>query len=794
MLRAVAVAFLIVCIAQVPAVHAGNIAGRVVDGRDGAPLAGVEVRPVGVAAAVLSGADGSFTLMGLPAGAVTLSFFRVGYEPAKRSAVAPEDPAAASQLAVVALQPVEFREEPIVVNATRAERRTNPVPYTNLTHQDLDERYTTQDVPVLLSETPSAIYSSDSGNGIGYTYLTLRGFDSRRVSVMVNGIPQNDPEDHNVYWIDFPELSANLQDLQVQRGAGSAFYGPPAIGGAVNLVTTLFQPKPGLRLLAGGGTFGTRKYSVEGNSGLVNGTYAFYGRYSRLLSDGYRIDSWVNLTSYFLGAVRYDEQMTTRIHVYGGPVSDGLAYYGVPGDALHDRDARRQNVLAGGSQVENFSQPHYELLHEWRLSSTRKLSNSLFFVQGDGFFDYDGSWADTTYYRLTSQFGFHPTGNPGQSLIHAFVSNKQGGWLPRFDWQHARGTLAVGAELRHHRSEHWGQIRWAENLPPELDPARRYYSYHGGKDIASVYGNEVYALRDDLKATGSLQLIWQRYRIFDEAFVGNDFEQPYWFANPRFGLNYNATPALHGYASYGYVQREPRLNILYNAAESSGGAVPQYAERADGSFDFDAPQVHPEKLHDWEVGGGWRTERWGADVSLFWMDFRDEIVKTGEVDNFGQPITVNAASSVHRGVELALHAQPWKVLELGGNLSWSRNQFRDFVESGVQRGGNSIAGFPDFVANLRGTVRDRGAMAALAGRYVGPLFTNNREEPDAKVTPYFVLDGDLAYEFHAGPLQPTRLHLQVRNLLDRLYVLGGEDAAFFPAATRNAFASVEVGF
>jgi iron complex outermembrane receptor protein len=185
------------------------------------------------------------------------------------------------------------------------------------------------------------------------------------------------------------------------------------------------------------------------------------------------------------------------------------------------------------------------------------------------------------------------------------------------------------------------------------------------------------------------------------------------------------------------------------------------------------------------------------------MDFRDEIVKTGEVDNFGQPITTNAASSVHRGVELALQARPWSRLELGGNLSWSRNQFRDYVvyqdasgtplPAGDQLGGNSIAGFPDFVANLRGTVRDRGAMASLAGRYVGPFFTTNFEDANAKVTPYFVLDGDLAYDLAWGPLQPTRLHLQMRNLLDRLYVLGGEGAAFFPAATRSFFVSVELG-
>jgi iron complex outermembrane recepter protein len=802
--RAAGACVLILAGLWAPACAAG-IAGRVTDTATEHPIAGVEVRLTEAQRLVVTGSDGRFEFADLAAGAYDVSFYRLGYQPAKRHiVVAASETATGVPLQVdVALQPLVFREEPIVVSATRVQKRESPVPYSNLSREDLDERYTTQDIPVLLSELPSAVYYSESGNGLGYNYLTLRGFDQRRLSVLINGVPQNDPEDQNIYWLDFPDLAANLQDVQVQRGAGSAFYGPPAIGGSVNLVTTVFQPTPGVRVQAGGGSFDTQKYSIEMNSGLVGGTYAFYGRYSRLLSDGYRRDSWVDFTSYFFGAARYDETMTTRIHVYGGPIADGLAFYGVPRDALHDRDARRQNPLAGGAQIENFSQPHYELLHEWQLDDTKKLSNTFFFVRGEGFFDYDASWADTTYYRLTEDYGFHPTANPGQSLIRAYVDNEQGGWLPRLDWKHDRGELSVGAELRIHRSLHWGKVRFAQNLPPELDPERTYYSYRGGKDIASLYGQEKLRLGSKLGVTGSLQLAYDRYKLDDEEFVGTRFDVPYFFANPRLGFNYNVTNHTHAYASYGFVQREPRLNNLYDAAESSGGATPQFAVLPGGGFDFDSPLVSPEKLHDIELGTGWRNDRLGADLNVFWMDFRDEIVKSGQLDRFGQPITGNAARSVHRGVELAAHAKPWEPLEMTGNLSWSLNQFRDHVvfedangdpvPGGLQLGGNSIAGFPDYIANLRGTFRNRGFVGSIAGRYVGPFFTTNYEEVDRKVPPYFALDADFSYDIGVRPLEHTRLRLQVRNLLDRLYVLNGEGDDFFPAATRNFFAGVEFG-
>ena len=83
-----------------------------------------------------------------------------------------------------------------------------------------------------MSELPSTTFYSESGNGIGYNYLSIRGFDQRRITVSVNGIPQNDPEDHNVYWLDFPDLLANTELIQVQRGAGSGVFGYPAIGGS----------------------------------------------------------------------------------------------------------------------------------------------------------------------------------------------------------------------------------------------------------------------------------------------------------------------------------------------------------------------------------------------------------------------------------------------------------------------------------------------------------------------------------------------------------------------------------
>jgi iron complex outermembrane receptor protein len=284
-----------------------------------------------------------------------------------------------------------FYFSPVIIYPTQAKERETPVTFSNISAAEIKERYSVQDIPVLLSELPSITTYSENGNGIGYNYINLRGFDQRRLSVMINGIPQNDPEDHNVYWIDFPDLLSTIDLIQVQRGAGSAFYGPPAIGGSVNLVTNPFMRDPGITVesILGFQEFGdsskslplnTKKFSVSINSGLVSNKYMFYGKLGKITSSGYRQNSWVDMNSYFLGAVRFDNNMTTRFHIFGGPLSDGLAYFGLPKFVLKDKKLRRQNIADGWSldsagqayswaverrkqEIENFSQPHYELMN-----------------------------------------------------------------------------------------------------------------------------------------------------------------------------------------------------------------------------------------------------------------------------------------------------------------------------------------------------------------------------------------------------------------------------------------------
>ena len=717
-----------------------------------------------------------------------------------------------------------YTMSPVTTTAIYAMPRISPVTFSNVSRTDIQTQYSTQDVPALLSELPSVTFYSENGNAAGgYSYMTIRGFDQRRLSVMVNGVPQNDPEDQNVYWIDFPDLLGSTAALQVQRGAGSAFYGPPAIGGSVNLIAIPFQSKPGVTIESSTGfqeygssntvALSTEKSSTTFNSGLVDNRYMFYGRLGNLSTDGYRDKSWDDINSYFFGVERIDQTMVTRIHLYGGPFTDGLVYNGLPKFYNSNLNLRRTNIsyyelntaqdsvttayLRRPQEAEQFSQPHFELLNDWKLTPTIKLNNTFFYIQGDGYYDYADQWADTSTLRLGSAYGIPATGNPANVLIRAYVGNKQWGWLPRLEIDQENGSLTVGAEIRIHRSVHWGKISYAEQLPADMDPEYRFYQYNGGKDIVSLYGHDLLKLDDKTTLMADIQFAYSRYLLYDEKFLDNSFSVPYFFVNPRFGFNYNADDRVNVYADLAYTSREPRLGDLYPADEAYYGSTPNFAaDTVNGvvRYNFSKPLVKPEHLLDFELGCVFQDGHNQASVNFYWMEFNDELVKTGQLDVFGNPVLINADRSRHVGIEVQGQTDIAYGFSVNANAAISYNRIIhcsviDSTSNGITYrhalDGNPTAGAPDYTANLHLSYSSGNSIASLNAKYVGSFYTDNTKNDLLKNDAYIVCDLSLQHTLGLGNGMRLKVRAEVRNLFDNLYTMYGEGDQFFPAAERN---------
>ena len=734
-----------------------------------------------------------------------------------------------SEFLIAELQRIILPSQTILVEATVGRKGITPISFDKISKEEIQKDYIVQDIPNYLSQLPSTTFYSENGNGIGYNYLSIRGFDQRRISVSINGIPQNDPEDHNIYWLDFPDLLASTELIQVQRGAGSGVIGYPAIGGSINIITSPFSEKAEIDISASYGSFNTRKYSASFSSGLIDNKYSVYAKLSQTLSSGYRNASWSKLNSYHFSAVRYDYKLTTQINLFGGPISDGLAYSGIAKFAVKDKQLRKDNysyweadengysytLKRRSDEIENFSQPHFEILNEYLFGEKVKLNSALFLVLGSGFFDYDGSWSVyyDDYFRL-NQNGYDSNYVPTNTLIRAQVENKQFGWIPKISIEHTNGQLIIGGEFRIHRSEHWGNINYAENLVPGITKDYKYYFYNGANDIFSGFVHESFNLSDNVNLLGEVQLAYHKYRLYNEKYVGTDFTVDDLFINPRIGMNYKISDNQNVFLSFARVTREPRLKNYYDAAESSGGELPKFELNADNSYNFNSPLVKPETMNDFEVGTSFNNDVLSVKLNLFYMIFNNEIAKNGKLDRFGQPITGNVEQTTHTGIEVSAVLKLYDEFELFGNVSYSHNKINTgsyFISDTetIDISGNTLGGFPSFLFNAGLQYQNKNIFLKLNGKYVGQFYSDNFDTKlsdylntypgfldynDNINEEYFVVDFYGSYDLNLfNSLSNSKLYLQVNNIFDKLYSAYAIGKEFFPAADRNFIAGLQIG-
>ena len=694
-----------------------------------------------------------------------------------------------------------------------------------------------QDTPMALATLPGAYAYSDAGNGLGYSYLSLRGFPQRRISVLINGVPLNDPESHEVYWIDHPDLLASTSEVEMQRGVGSALYGAASLGGSVNLETAPMQETPAASAIGAWGSFDTRRLMLEMNSGRLAGGWNLYGRYSRIETSGYRELSGSRLWSYALSARRTLEHQSFRLNLYGGPEETHLAYLAIPAEYMdglvtgdRDRD-RRFNPLTYQGERDHFFEPHYELIHGWSPRAGLTFSQTLFYFDGRGYYDEqrlaqnladyrlapwkitDSTLAPRDYYEQDATGALTQDGSGRFTLTRTDVVRRRQivdrhyGWVPRVRIDYADGSFTLGGEVRAHDGHHVGEVLSGGTLPPGTAPDREYYDYHPRTLAAGVFVRAERRLPHDL--TGTVDVAWRRqsYQMRDDAFDHLSFDQSYLFTLPRVALGWAPARPWSAFASWSYASREPAFRDLYDGEGVGNLPLFRYAIPPNN---FSNPLVKPENVNDLELGASWRTAAGSggsssATLNLFRMDFRDELVFAGQFNtDLGYPILGNAARSVHQGAELALRGERSFVrgvsASLEGNATLSDNHFVRYQEvygltssDTLHYDGKQIALFPAVMGNLAARLRAGGASIGAEVQHAGRIYVDNTESMLASIGPHTALNLSAAWRMRtrgargaANELAPAggtpadgapgpgiELSVRVLNALDNHYATSG---------------------
>lgn len=670
----------------------------------------------------------------------------------------------------------------VEVVANRATAKT-PVAFTNVSKKELLSANDGRDMTYLLQATPSVITTSDAGAGIGYTSMRVRGTDGARINVTANGIPINNPESHNVYWVNMPDLASSVRDVQIQRGAGTSANGAGAFGASVNMITDAPSEDAYAELSGAYGMYNTNRETLRVGSGLMGEHWSFDARISHLGSDGYIDRASTELWSYFGQAAYQAYNTSVRLLAFGGKEKTYMAWdyaskeqmeeFGRRYNPCGEYTDKEGNRAYYPDQFDNYIQHHFQLLVSQRLGRDFHLNASLHYTRDNGYYDQYKTGRTLVEYGLQPFVDADGATVKKSDLIRLKNNvNGFGGGQLTLNYRHGRWNATLGGAVTDFKGHHFGQVKWVRNYVGPVDPLQRYYDNTGRKFDANVYLRATYDISAHLSVFADMQYRHIHYTI-DGTSDNWDWntEAPAWLAvdrrwdffNPKLGVNF--TQGNHrAFASWAVARKEPTRD---NFTDSDPGHYPR-----------------AERLDDFEAGYTFNHSIFSAGINLYYMLYKDQLVVTGQLSDTGNPLSVNVPDSYRMGIELQTSLYPCRWFDWQFNITLSRNRIKDFVEYiyedewtnpiSFDRGDTPIAFSPGLVFNNAFNFRAGGFDASLKSNYVGKQYMNNARSEEAVLDPYFVSDLHLGYSFrHLPGIKELRVGFSVYNIFNKKYFNNG---------------------
>ena len=731
------------------------------------------------------------------------------------------------------LKSVELQNVQVV--STRATRKT-PMAFTNMGKEQLKAVNHGQDIPYLLSLTPSVTMTSDAGNGIGYTSLRIRGTDPSRINITANGIPMNDAESAQLYWVNMGDFASSVQSMQIQRGVGTSTNGAGAFGATLNMQTENVGIEPFVGIDLSGGSYYSHKETLRFGTGLLGGHWGIQGRLSNIGSKGYLDRASTKLNSYFLQAGWFGDNTMVKFITFNGVEETYHAWnytskyeqalYGRTYNSCGEYYDEEGNTRYYDNQTDNYHQQNYQLIWNQRLCDVLNLNAALHYTRGDGYYEEYKRKRTLLEYDLDPQ----ETWAKSDLVRQKKMLNDFYGVVASLNYNNHQNLQAtLGGGWNKYDGDHFGYVTWVKSPLAALQPNHKYYDDNAKKTDFNVYGKVTYDFVPGLNAYVDLQ-----YRHVGIKMVGPtdeinwdtnkrivyDMKESYDFFNPKFGMNYDITSNHKVYASYAIAHKEPTRNNFQNSLNA----------------ELDQPKA--ERLNDLEVGYKFQSQLFTAGANLYWMDYKDQFVLTGEIDKIGEAITRNVPDSYRLGVELEAALKPIDWFRWDVNATWSKNRVKgitvQLMDGGVADLGNQPLAFsPDFILNNILTFNYRGAKASVQSQYVSEQYMTNtgfksyqtHDDNGQLVDVGMMLDGhfttnvDLSYNFQLPKLgiKDVTVGLTLYNLFsakfdnngwaapaftqqgDKVIATGwGEsdqyEAGFAPSAPFNMMAHLSVNF
>lgn len=743
-------------------------------------------------------ANGTFHAGGLFEGDLRVRVSAVGFVP-KDTVLTVQ---AGENFVAIVLQPGVVELSTAEITALRAGDRA-PFAKSTMSAEEIAKVNTGVDLPYLLDMQPSVVVGSDGGTGIGYTNMRIRGSDATRTNITLNGVPFNDAESQGAFLVNLPDLATSAEDIEIQRGVGTSTNGPGAFGASVNLRTTSVKKEPWGLVDVGGGSYNTQRYSVSAGTGLIQDRFSLDMRLSSITSAGYIDRASADLKSYFLQGAWVGKTRSLRFITFRGSEETYQAWDGVPREVIDTN--RTYNGFTYDNQVDHYDQTHYQVLFDQNIGRNTVLNLTLFHVQGAGYYEQYKPNDKLSTYGIASPAVINGDTITRTDIIRRkWLDNTLTGVNASADISLGAHKLVLGGSYSDYKGEHYGDVIWAR-YAGATDIRHRYYDNDAHKTDGNAFAKLTYALSERIDLYGDAQVRHVGYSFlgFNDVLDNITQKVEYTFFNPKAGLLWRMRNGAKAYASFAVANHEPNRNDLEETTPTS--------------------RPTSERLLDYELGYEQRAGRWNAGINAYFMDYADQLVLTGELNDVGAALRTNVPQSYRAGVELMFAAQIAKPLTWKANATFSMNKVRNYTEYvddwdnggqiAVNYSSSDLAFSPNAIAastfSLRVWDKPKKGSADLSfvTKYVGQQYLDNTASDERMLDAYVV--NDLRANISLFCLKGTKsvdFNLTVRNIFSELYESNGwvysyicedrrqEQVGLFPQAPINVLGGVSVRF
>ena len=667
--------------------------------------------------------------------------------------------------------------EEVIVSSVRVKDNI-PIAFNNVSKEEISKRNLGQDIPILLNFLPNVVTTSDAGAGIGYTGIRIRGVNSQSTNVTINGIPYNDAESLGTFWVDLPDFSSSVENLQVQRGIGTSVNGSSAFGASINILTDKISQNPYFESANTIGSFNTVKNNFRFSTGLLNETIEFSGRLSKIDSDGYIDRAYSDLKSYFLQLSYKKNKTLLKFLNFGGHEITYQAWNGIDLQTLENNRTYNPSGLyydLNGeerfheNEVDNYKQDHFQF--HWTQSFSENLSSNLGLnlTNGKGYYEQyneNGSEDFITRKWLDNQF---------------YVINYTLNYLKN------NNNIIFGSTYSEYDGDHFGETIWSQNSG-DIEFTDLFYNGNGLKKDFSNFIKSIYQISNDVSIYADLQL-----RNIDYQTTGSTsnidqlvVDKKYSFFNPKAGLNYDINQKNKIYFSLSKAHREPTRSDFENNIN-----------------------IQPEELIDYELGWKYNAEKFFFNSNLYYMGYKNQLVLTGALDDVGSPIRENSGKSYRTGIEIESVYKATNKLNISANISLSENKNVDYktnYNGVITDWGDTDISFSPNVISSAGIqfIASQDLTLTLLNKFVGNQYMSNTESNISKLSSYSTSDLNILYTIkNSAYFSEIIVTAMINNIFNKEYVSNGyyytyddtwsdpnsittiEGTGYYPQAKRN---------